>query len=106
MNNYKLHEIRQSFEIKTDPLKFIYSDLCMDHSKKKKCDTQMETSDILYCYEEDGIIYYFHRITLKKVLMMKGKEVICACAIKKLEDGRIMEVSKSYDEPLYEIGEN
>merc|ERR1712150_374725 len=98
-NKTKYHELRQKFDMKLSPLELIHAQITMDISEKKKYDSNIVSHDLIYCYEENSTIFYFHRMTTKKILTMNGKEILLASAFRKLADGRYLEVYKSYEEP-------
>lgn len=97
---YTNHITKSNFQISIEPLNYIYANLMMSIDLRKKYDS-VSQMDFIYYFEENGIVYYFNRFATKRILMFKGKEVLKAGAIKKFEDGSIMEVYKSYDEPKF-----
>jgi len=99
----RYHELRQKFDMKLNPLELVHAQITMPISEKKKYDSNMVSHDLIYCYEENNTIFYFHRLTTKKILAMPGKEILTASAFRKLADGRYLEVYKSYEEPEYPI---
>jgi len=99
VDNYGVtnHITKSDFQINIEPLDYIYANLMSSIDLRKKYDS-VSQMDFIYYFEENGIVYYFNRFATKRILMFKGKEVLKAGAIKKFEDGSIMEVYKTYDE--------
>lgn len=105
-NKVNFHECRQEFEMKIHPSKFAFATLMMDLDLKKKYDNKIVSHELIFCYEEQETIFYFYRITTKKVLMSKGRELVFASAFSPMGDGKYMEVCKSYDDPSYPLNDN
>jgi hypothetical protein len=99
-NGWRQHEAYHNFDLKFHPLDYLIGTLYLEASDRKKFDSTLESHEVFFHYEEDGILYYFHRLTTKKILMMKGKELVFATAVKKMPDGSYIEVNRSYSEGL------
>merc|ERR1711874_553420 len=84
----------------------MFSTLMMDLDLKKKYDNKMKSHDIIFCYEEQGTIFYFQRITTKKVLMSKGREIVLASAFAPMGEGKYIDVCKSYDESSFPLNDD
>lgn len=69
---------------------------------RKKYDSNVASMELIYTFEEDGVVYFFNRFVTKKILMMKGRECIKAGAWKKLPDGSVIEVYRTYEDTNYE----
>jgi hypothetical protein len=97
-NGWMLHEAYHNFDLKFHPLDYLIGTLYLEASNRQKFDSSLQSHEVFFHYEEDGILYYFHRLTTKKILMMKGKELVFATAVKKMPDGSYIEVNRSYNE--------
>jgi hypothetical protein len=94
----RIHEAYHEFDLKFHPLDYLIGTLYLDEEKRRKFDGSLESHEVFFHFEEDGVLFYFHRLTTRKILMMKGKELVFATAVKKLPDGSYVEVNRSYNE--------
>lgn len=85
------------------PDDYMYFMMLQDMENRKKGDSTIETHELLYVLEKNDVKYFFTRITTKKILMMKGKEIIMIKAYKKHANGFWMDAYKSFDHPEYPI---
>jgi len=81
-----------------DPENFYWFNNFMPLAGRQKMDPLVDIYDVLYIIETGDVIYSFVRVTMKKILMIKGKELIFVDAFKKLDDGTWIEVYVSYDD--------
>jgi hypothetical protein len=96
------HEILEETFLENDPEDFMNFLAFCDLKDRKKFDNQIETLEVLYILEHNGIQYKFIRQTTKKILMFKGKELIIMFAGKWLPNGDYLSVSKSYEDKNFE----
>jgi len=99
----KYHEIVQKFIMDSLPEDYMYFRIFMNEDIRRKIDSSIESFDLMYFIKKNNVNYFWMRLLTKKVLMMKGKEVLIMCAFKKMDDGSFMEVFKSWEHPDYPI---
>lgn len=89
--------------MKYKPVDYFYFNITQEMETRRKADGSIESFDLLYWTEMDDVMYFFLRVTTRKILMMKGKEIMSIRAFKKKRDGNYMEVYKSVDHPDFPI---
>ena len=103
-NNVRYHEYLHNYEMKNmTPDQFTFIHLLMSLKDINRYDDKMASHQILFCYQENEVFYYVFRLTIKKNIFFAGKEIICASAYKKLDDGRYIDIFKSINDPDYPI---
>lgn len=95
----RYHKIYYETDMKLSPIEFIKASLTMSIEDHMKYDSALESNDVLYSYREGDTLYYFTRICTKKVMIVPGKEIIIAFAMKHVGNGKFVEVIRSYTEP-------
>jgi len=69
----------------------------MDWETRARCDNNIETFDVLNYFEHNGVYYFFAHLKTKPIMkVISGKEMFVVKAIKKLPNGQILEVFKSF----------
>lgn len=95
------HILKCKYQMDMDAYDFLYANVMMSSELRKKFDNNVSIIDFIYYFEENGVVYYFSRFCTKRILIFKGKECIKAGAFKRLPDGSVLEVYKTYDDPNY-----
>ena len=101
------HLTWQAIDMDINPSDFTYAQIFMPISEKCKYDRIIKTIDFIYCYKENDIFFQFYRCTMIKIEKDGFKDILKVVATKKIEDGKILEVSKSFEDPeIYPMSEN
>jgi len=77
-----------------------------DIDDRKKHDDQTASKEVLYYTKMNDIVYMFQRATTKKILMLRGKELVFANAWKRISDKFVVEISISYQDKHFPILKN
>lgn len=96
------HEITEEVLIENDPTDFMNFFFFCDLADRKKFDNQVETFEVIYILEHKGFQFQFMRQTTKKILMIKGRELVYVRVGKMLENGDWLYIIKSYDDKNFE----
>lgn len=96
------HEIHEEVLIESEPLDFMNFFSFCDLADRKKFDNQVEAFDISYVLEHKGLQFMFIRQTTKKVMIIKGRELVLMRVGKILENGDWLFLIKSYDDKHFE----
>jgi len=102
-NKVNHHEIFQNWEMSHTPQQYNLFFNFEDCKDKQRGDTNLDSWDVLYHYMKDDVLYTFIRSTTKKIMFMKGREMVFVSAFKKLENGNYIEMYISYDDREFPV---
>jgi len=86
------HEIMQEWGMSHTPWQYSVFFAFENIKDRVRQDDQINLSDNLFYMTKNNIFYTFTRQTTKKILVMKGKELIYVNAYKQLENGDVAEI--------------
>lgn len=100
---YRMHETRTQHTMDHTIRDYIMFLQHQNWETRQLTETNLESFEILNYFEKDGIYYCFMHIITKDIMkIISGKELYMVKAIKKLENGQIIEVFKSFVHPKFE----
>ena len=73
----------------------------MDDATRARTDSQIESFELIKYFTYENIYYAFIRVLVRKIWIIKGKELLIVKAVKRLEGGEILEVMKSFEHPEF-----
>lgn len=101
----------QQFGLDKNMEDYIYWMSLMTNDQRTKIDKNVEDASTLKVFKKDGIVYFFsliktHKIQFRPIIEIKGKEILVVKALKKLPDGRFLEVFKTFEHKAIPCGDD
>jgi hypothetical protein len=92
----RIHDLSAEYTMGVTARDYIMFMNHMDDATRARTDSQIESFKLIKYFTHENIYYAFIRVLVRKIWIIKGKELLIVKAVKRLPTGEILEVMKSF----------